>query len=306
MITLAVACRCALTVAFAGLLNSCGGDGDGKSVLPQFGHVLVVVEENADLANVVDNQSIMPFLEGLANQYGVAMQYYANTHPSIGNYMMLTTGQLLTGDSAATPDSFPVDADNVVRQLTLSGKTWRAYAEDLPAVGYTGPDVGFYAVRHVPFAFFSDVRNSDDQKKNLVPFTQFSEDLRAGQLPQYSFVIPNACNDAHDCGLDVADRWLQLNLEPLLEDPEFKADGLLIITFDEAATDNTHGGGHVATLLISPAFSKRNYVSQSLYQHESTLRLTLEALGVTSLPGAAATAPPMDEFFCTADVVACQ
>jgi hypothetical protein len=42
------------------------------------------------------------------------------------------------------------------------------------------------------------------------------------------------------------------------------------------------------------------YQSTTLYQHESTLRLMLEGLGITAgLPGAAATAPTMWEFFDT-------
>ena len=60
---------------------------------------------------------------------------YGNTHPSIGNYLMLATGQVLTNDDNQTPSSFPVSADNVVRELLAAGKTWKAYAEDLPSVG---------------------------------------------------------------------------------------------------------------------------------------------------------------------------
>src|SRR6266850_4727710 len=57
----------------------------------QFNHVFIVVEENTDYADVIGN-SAMPYLNGLAQQYGLATQYYANTHPSIGNYFMMTVG----------------------------------------------------------------------------------------------------------------------------------------------------------------------------------------------------------------------
>jgi hypothetical protein len=83
----------------------------------------------------------------------------------------------------------------------------------------------------------------------------------------------------------------------LLSSTPFRNDGLLIITFDESANNNTHGGGHIATVLVSPAFSKPGYHSTALYQHPSTLRLMLQGLGVNSLPGAAASAAPMWEFF---------
>jgi hypothetical protein len=72
---------------------------------------------------------------------------------------------------------------------------------------------------------------------------------------------------------------------------------LLIILFDESANDNTHGGGRVAWVAVSPQFSKLGYKSTALYQHQNTLRLTLQGLGVTSYPGAAKTAADMAEFF---------
>jgi hypothetical protein len=262
-----------------------------------FGHVVIVVEENTDYSSVISNPATMPYLTALISSYGLATQYYADTHPSIGNYLMLVTGQMLTNDDNQTPASFPVATDNVVRQLVAHGKTWKAYAEDLPSVGYTGGDTAGYAVRHAPLAYLTDVQNSAAAKQNLVPFTHFAADLAGAQLPSYSFVTPNLCDDAHNCGLDVADTWLQTNIGPLLADASFKSDGLLVIVFDESGSDNTHGGGQVVAVVISPAFSKTGYRSTTLYQHESTLRLLLEGLGVKSLPGAAAAAPPMWEFF---------
>jgi len=261
-----------------------------------FRHVVIVLEENQNASSVVGS-SEMPYLNSLIRDYGLATQYYANTHPSIGNYFMLTTGQVLTNDDNETPSSFPVAANNVVRQLLISGKSFKAYAENLPSVGYTGGDSGNYAVRHVPLAFLTDVQDSPSEKLNLVPFTQFAADLAAGELPDYSFVTPNLCDDAHNCALGVADAWLQTHIEPLLKSSAFKNDGLLIIVFDESESDNSHGGGRVPAILASPAFSKAGYQSTTFYQHSSTLRLMLEGLGVKGLPGAAATAPTMWEFF---------
>src|SRR6266550_3526378 len=136
-----------------------------------FGHIAVVVEENTNYSSVTS--SSMPYLSGLMMQYGLATQYYANTHPSIGNYFMLTTGQVLTNNDSQTPSSFPVSADNVVRELVAASKSWKAYAESLPSVGYLGGDTtsggGQYYVRHVPIAYLTDVQNSSAQQQNLVP-----------------------------------------------------------------------------------------------------------------------------------------
>src|SRR5712664_1916917 len=161
-----------------------------------FGPVTIVVEENTNYSSVTS--SSMPYLSGLMSQYGLATQHYANTHPSIGNYFMLTTGQILTNDDSKTPQNFPVSADNVVRELVAAGKTWKAYAENLPSVGYTGGDTGNYYVHHNPLAYMTDVQNSATEQQNLVPFTQFSTDLASGNLPDYSFIVPNAGDDAHN------------------------------------------------------------------------------------------------------------
>src|SRR5205814_4233341 len=175
--------------------------------LPKFGHVVIVPLENHSYSQVVGSSS-MPYLNSLISKYGLATNYTANTHPSIGNYFMLTTGQILTNDDGQTPQSFPVSSDNVVRELLAAGKTWKGYAEDLPSVGYTGDSIGNYAVRHFPLAYMTDVQNDATQKQNLVPFTQFATDLSAGHLPNYSWITPNLCNDAHDCPLSTADTWL--------------------------------------------------------------------------------------------------
>lgn len=264
----------------------------------RFGHVFVVVEENANYANVIASPS-MPYLNSLANQYGLATNYFANAHPSIPNYFELTTGQTLTLIDASRPHTFPVSDDNVVRELLAAGKTWKSYAEDLPSIGYTGGDTGRYAVRHNPLAYLTDVQNDTKQAQNLVPFSQLAADLNTANLPEYSFIVPNLCDDAHDCPLSTADTWLKTNIDPLINSPQFQKDGLLIIVFDEADTlDFTAGGGHVIAIIVSLQ-AKRNYKSIAFYQHQSVLRLTLEGLGVAKLPGDAATAPAMWEFFST-------
>ncbi|HLW52479.1 MAG TPA: alkaline phosphatase family protein [Candidatus Angelobacter sp.] len=265
----------------------------------RLGHVFIIVEENASYADVIANPS-MPYLNSLAGQYGLATNYFANAHPSNPDYFELTTGQTLgplSFSDLVTPSNFPVDGDNVVRDLLAAGKTWKSYAEDIPSVGYTGDDVGLYSVRHNPAAYFTDVQNDARQAQNLVPFTQLAADLKAGSLADYSFIVPNLCSDAHDCPASTADTWLKTNIDPLIQSPQFQKDGLLVIVFDEANTlDVTSGGGHVAAVIVSP-LAKRGYKSIAFYQHQSVLRLMLEGLGVTRLPGDAATAPVMWEFF---------
>jgi phospholipase C len=263
------------------------------ATIPAIGHVVVVVEENHPYDGVILNSSA-PYLNSLATKYSLATQYFADTHPSIGNYFMLTTGQIVTNDDTFTGT---VNVDNLSRRLMAAGKTWKSYAESLPSVGYTGGDSGPYLKRHNPFSYFTDVVNSSTQSQNLVPFSQFSQDLAANTLPSFSFIIPNANNDAHDGSLAAADSWLQTNIAPLLASPQFQQDGLLIVVFDESDTiDLTNGGGHVAAVLVGTKV-KQGYRSATFFQHESTLNLILQAMGINSFPGKAATAPSMVEFF---------
>ncbi|HMH00635.1 MAG TPA: alkaline phosphatase family protein [Terriglobales bacterium] len=266
--------------------------------------VFVVLEENHSFRSVIGSPD-MPFLNGLVPQGALAMQYFANAHPSLPNYLMLTAGQAIASD-----DSFSgvVTQDNVVRELTAAGKSWKSYAESLPSVGYLGPNAGGYAREHNPFAFLTDVLNDASQSANLVPFSQFFADLASDRVPDYAFIVPDLQNDAHDCPggvascpdsqrLAAADKWLKTNIGPVLTSSAFTQDGLLIILFDESFSDDTaNGGGHVPLLILSPK-AKAGFQSSTFYQHQSTLRLTLEALGIQNWPGMAANAPGMGEFF---------
>jgi phosphatidylinositol-3-phosphatase len=287
-----------LVTGFAAQMSSCGSGASSPQTplpagQPTFGHVVLVVEENHSYSEVIGNSS-MPYFNSLASQYGLATQYFANAHPSLPNYLMLTTGLTETFDDTFTGT---ISDDNSVRELVNAGRSWKAYQESIPSVGYLGGDAPPYLRHHDPFSYLSDVQNNPSQAANIVPFTQFATDLANNALPQFSFITPNVNDDAHDGTLGAADAWLQANIAPLLSSSTFQSGGLLIITFDEGdATDTDHGGGQVATVIVS-SDSKPAYKSQSFYQHQSTLRLVLAASGVTTFPGLAGAAPDMIEFF---------
>ena len=289
--------------------------------VPRFDHVFIVVEENQNFSCVIGNR-VMPFLNGLASKYGVATSYYANAHPSISDYFVLTTGQAIYKGRFGDLRTEEVNVDNVIRQLKQNGKTWRAYVEGVPGPGYMGGNIGStaYVKRHNPLAYFAkDIPPAE--RANLAPFPQFSQDLAQNRLANYTFIVPNLFDDGHDvkgtnghsqglarCGdvnaLKQSDDWLKDILSPLLASKVFEDSGLLIITYDESCLDDTsdgaghEGGGRVATILVSPKV-KPAYRSIVLFHHESTLRLSLEALGLDEnhWPGGARNAPSMAEFF---------
>lgn len=279
-----------LTILVA-ISAACGSSNHGTPPVAST-RVFLVVEENHSYSDVIGNSS-MPYLNGLASQYGLGTQYYADAHPSIPNYFMLTTGLPETLNDAFTGT---VSDDNVVRELVKANKTWHTYAESLPSTGYTGGDVYPYFKHHNPFAYFSDVIGTS-QAANIVPFSQFSADVSANSLPDFSFIVPNVLDDAHDGTLAAADQWLSSNIDPLIKSNVLQSGGVLIIVFDESdISDSTHGGGHVPFVIVGPKV-KAGYQSTNFYQHQSTLRLVLSTLGVNSFPGAAAAAPDMGEFF---------
>jgi phosphatidylinositol-3-phosphatase len=291
-----------------GLSNSSGGGAPGGSALPAADHVFLVVLENHSFPQVIGNPS-MPYLNGLAAQNALAGNYFANIHPSIGDYFMLTTGEI---ESSNDEFSGVVSDDNLVRASAAAGKTWKAYMESIPAQGYIGDDVLPYMKRHNPFAYFTDVSGPDGQHAtaqaaNLVPFSQLAADLSANTLPSFGFIAPNTLHDAHSCPggglvcpdavrLSAADRWLQNNIDPLIKSPAF-ANGVLIVTFDEGdRNDLANVGGQVATVLVG-THVKTAFRSTTFYQHQSTFRLILDLLKVSDHPGLSGNAASMGEFF---------
>ncbi|HKS74471.1 MAG TPA: alkaline phosphatase family protein [Terriglobales bacterium] len=283
---------------------------------PQSQHVYIVVEENHSFENVVGQ---MPYLNGLAAQNVLLVNHYSNAHYSIPNYMFLTTGQSLTLNDGSTAT---FNVDNIVRHLQTGGKTWKAYQEGIPSAGYLGGDWPSgcgtagnpctYVRHHDPFAYLGDVANSSTEALNIVPFTQLSTDISGNSLPNYAFITPSEQHNGHDSTLATADSWLQANIAPLLATAPFQpgGDGILIITFDEGATTDCRplascpplpevgGGGRIYTVIIGPQL-KQAYQSPTTVNHNSILRMMMQALGLgsTGYPGGAATAPDLTDIF---------
>jgi acid phosphatase len=266
--------------------------------VPASNHVFFLAEENQSYSSVIGNSNL-PYINSLAQQYGLATSYYGNTHPSIGNYFMMTTGQIYTNDDSYM-GPLPASVDNIVRRVLTAGKTWKSYAEGLPSAGYTGGNTGSngdYYKRHNPFSYFSDVANSSTEKMNLVSTDQLATDLTSNQVPNLAFIVPNGMDDAHDGTPKQMDNWLSQWVPKILASQAFQDGGILFITFDESLTsDNAHGGGQIVTIVISPD-GKAGYKSTTLYQHQSLLKTMLMALGLSTDLGAAASAPDMGEFF---------
>lgn len=265
---------------------------------PTSHHVVLLMEENQSY-NTVVGQTAWPNLNNLIANGALPTHYYADSHPSIGNYLMLTTGQTLTTNDNSTQ---VWNVDNIARRMLAAKVPFRIYAEGITQ-GYVGGNTGAYLIRHDPFVLLSDIADNTTVANQVIwPFSQFAKDLASGTLPEFSYIVPDVNDDAHNGTPQQADTWLQANVvTPLSKQAAFQAggDGLLIVDFDEAAdSDTTYGGGHVSPVLWGPIV-KPGYqqTSSTVYQHQSMLRTMMDVLGLPNPPAAAATAPPMTEFF---------
>ncbi len=263
--------------------------------------IFVVVLENKNYADVVGSPA-MPYFNGLFAQGALLTNYYADVHPSIGNYLMLETGNIETTNDAF---SGAITDDNYIRELNGANKSWKVYADSIPSVGYLGGDVYPYLQRHNVATFFSDVQQSSALAGNIVPLSQLSSDLGSGNLPNVAFIIPNAYDDGHDClpnttctvqqELTQADSFLKSVVPGILGSSAFQSSGWLAITFDESGDDATNGGGHVATLMIGSQV-KAGYQSSATYQHQNLLRTICDSAGVPA-PGVAKAASSISDAF---------
>ena len=267
-------------------------------------HVILILLENQKYTAIIGS-SHAPYLNSLARQYAVASNFFADTHPSIGNYFMLSTGQVITNDLDFAGST---DVNNLARVMGQAGMPWKAYLESIPRIGYTGDGPYPYAKTHNPFAYFADIHVYPAQAQNMVPFTQFATDLATDTLPPFTYIAPNQTHNMHDCPdggrtcqnndkVAGTDAWLQLQIEPIINSPGFvKHNTLIVITWDESwDTDSQHGGGHIPVILVGPKV-KQGFVSTEFYQHENVLALISKYLGLPNTLGNAATASPMDEF----------
>jgi hypothetical protein len=210
------------------------------------------------------------------------------------------------------------DAPTIANQLTAAGLTWKSYNEDMgntlardgsatcshPALGSNdGTEAATaadqYATRHNPFVYYHSIIddtamcNSDD-----VSFANLQSDLTsAATTANYTFITPNLCDDGHDAncadgetgGLTGINRFLSRWVPRITADPAYQKDGLLLITFDEAATSDASaccgeqpglsgsmpggtglGGGQIGAVLLSP-FIKPGTTTSTSYNHYSML-----------------------------------
>jgi hypothetical protein len=244
-------------------------------------HVVIVVMENAEYREVIGS-SEAPYVNALARRYGLAAQSFAITHPSLPNYLALTSGST-HGVSSDCTDCH-VSATNIVDQLEAAGISWAAYLEDVPKPCFHGAGAGGYAKKHNPFIYYDDIAASASRCGRLVGFGRLSHALRSGHLPTYAWITPNLCDDGHDCGVAAGDRFLARTMPALLR--ELGPHGLIVLTWDEGGSDQgccgAARGGHVATIVAGPDV-RRGGRMQNPIDHFGVLATIEQVLGLPPL-----------------------
>jgi len=254
-------------------------------------HIVVIVEENKPATAILGDPDA-PYLNQLARSGALATHYSAVAHPSLPNYLALTSGTTggITTDCNPPGGSCLVTGPNLADALDRSGRSWKLYAESMPAPCTTA-NTSLYAVKHNPFLYYPSVTSGRAYcASHDVPYAQLGADLAsAASLPDFAFITPNLCDDMHDCSVAAGDAWLRANVPRILASPAFTTQrSVLVVTFDEGdASDNT-----VACVFAGPA-ARPHTVSATPYTHYLLLRTIEHAWGMNPLTGNDAAASAM-------------
>jgi phosphatidylinositol-3-phosphatase len=229
------------------------------------GHVFIIVMENKSYDAALRGN----YLASLASEYAVATDYHAIAHPSLPNYLALTSGStwgVMDGDYHALPRG-----EDVGSELTSAGIPWRAYMEDMSdgCFDSTYP----YALRHNPFAYYGG-----QCTPNVVDLSQLDADL-SGETPNFVWITPNLCHDGHDCSVDSGDQWLAGFVPKITESTAWKEDGVLFIVWDE--DEGKTESNRVPLIVVAP--NRKIHQTDAYYDHYSLLATIQDRLGIKRL-----------------------
>jgi acid phosphatase len=278
--------RSGVTLAVAALVLSFFA-GTARAAVVPVTKVLVFVEENHSLTQM---KSGMPYTFSLAKQYGYATHYQAVTHPSLPNYLAITGGDTFGVTDDNPPSAHPLSGASVFGQALATGHTAKTYAQTMTTKCQLTSS-GNYAVKHNPWTYFTDERSACATYD--VPGSAFPSDVSAGRLPTVGLVVPNLCNDAHNCSLATADNWFKQQMQAVFAGPDWKAGRLaVILTADESGSGDTTNT--VLTVVIHP--SQHAHVVSTPLTHYSLTRLLDDVAHAAYLRNAA-TAPSLSDAF---------
>jgi phosphatidylinositol-3-phosphatase len=264
-----------------------------SAAVPAFSHIYLIVMENKEYGSIVGS-SHAPYLNALIREYGLATNDDAVAHPSEPNYLALFGGSTF---GIRDDGVHGITARNLGDQLDAHGRTWHVYAQDLPAVcsrvasAAGGVDLvgaaGSYVRKHEPAISFTDIAHTS-RCARITHLSGFNPVAASFEL-----IVPNMINDMHDGSIAQGDAFLRAFMPRISGSAAF-AHSLVLITWDEGTT-SIGGGGHVATIVVSPSVphGRRSSVHHT---HYSILRTIEDAWGLGCLANSCS-ANDLREFF---------
>lgn len=253
--------------------------------------IFVVIFENNSAKNVITKSffgTLSRIGTYLANAHGI-------TEPSQVNYWALSGGSTFEFYHEATDDVVDLPFTSVFNLLEEKGVSWRVYLEGYPGSCFAGagnvcipetkfePECGdapWYVRKHNPAISYNMVRNNPAWCKNLVNASEMQKDLLRGTLPEFAFYIPTQFSDGHDTSATWSNEYLLETWGPLLRDPRFMKDRIVLLTYDENGLgEPKHGESFcranqqvpIYSLFLGPNVKSGKVLTKS-YNHYNVLR----------------------------------
>jgi YVTN family beta-propeller protein len=270
--------------------------------VPRYQHVFLFYFENEDFHQIVGNTKQAPYMNSLLPQASLLGQFYAEEHPSDGNYLALAGGSTFgvpLDDPAEENPLYTVDARNIGDLVDTAHETWKGYLQS--AAGPCDNTVhGYYWDDDLPMMYFADVRGQPSYcALHMVPLASLATDLKhTATTPNFAWVSPDDCFDMESCGIKAGDDFLKAELGLIMRSPAWtRQRSLAIITFDEDAQDFQHPAQRVATIVLGSRGVRPGYTSPVRYTHYSLLRTIEAALGLGTLTSNDLYAQPVNDIF---------
>ena len=270
--------------------------------VPSYQHVFLFYFENEDLNEIIGNTKQAPYMNSLLRQGTLLSQFYAEEHPSDGNYLALAGGSTFgvpLDDPEEENPQYTIQAPDIGDLIDSAHETWKTYLQS--ANGPCDDTVHtYYWNDDQPMLYFADVRDRPAYcADHVVPLASLQSDLAsADTTPNFAWVAPDDCSDMEGCGIAAGDAFLAKELGEIMASPAWLTQrSLAIITFDEDAQDYQHPAQRVPTIILGSDGVRAGYVSSVRYTHYSLLRTIEAALGLGTLTANDRYAQPLNDVF---------
>jgi hypothetical protein len=310
---------------------------NNATAIPLFSRIFVIVMENTSYSTLEGASStVTPNLKALEAAWATGSNYHGGhrsdgsaAHPSLPNYLEMTSGSDLNVQCDCSPNSSdgtcnttpiigncslissscgcPQAATNLADQLNTASVSWKAYGEDMTTPCNTAA-TGGYVPRHVPFVYYNSIRgDATGCAAHVVDYGSFASDL-GSFTTQFTFIAPNLTHDMHDPTFPLAgntnltngDTWLgNTGLPPIFALDDFKpgGKGLLVIVWDEDdASGVLSSDSPIPIFVISQLAKMSHYVSTVDADHKALLATFEDGLGLPRLTTVMSTTPLTDFF----------